>query len=475
VIGRFCLVLHSHLPWLTGHGRWPVGEEWLYQAIAHSYVPVVAALERLADAGHRDLVTLGVTPVLAAQLDEPAAVRGAQAWAGDWMWRASELADPTAAKRETAAAAHVSERLQRHRAGFSPALRGLADAGAIELLAGPAAHPFQPLLDERIAAFSLRTGLDDHRQRFGGPAAGIWAPECGYRPGLEDLYARAGVGHFLLEGPTMLHVGRATHSAWTVGDTDVVAFGRDLSVTYRVWSPRKGYPGHAEYRDFHVVDDLGFRTRRVTSHTTAGPAKAPYDPALAAAAVERDARDFVGVVRSRLLDLTAERQDPLVVAAYDTELFGHWWHEGPAWLERVLTLLPEAGIEVTTLSRARDSVAGRIDPEAGSWGSGKDFRVWAGEAVADMVDDNHDLQRRWLKLADGTRDPRQIALATQALLALQSDWAFMVSKDSAAQYARERHAGHHARFDAIATAIETVRGAVDVSEQPFRHLEPRLL
>ncbi len=474
MIGRFCLVLHSHLPWLAGHGRWPVGEEWLHQAIAHSYLPVVEVLERLGRAGHRDVLSLGVTPVLAAQLDDPAVLRGTGAWVADWMWRSRELDDPVAAAREAAAAAHVAQRLDRHRAGLSPALRRLADAGVVELLAGPAAHPFQPLLDERIAAFSLRTGLDDHHQRFGTATAGIWAPECGYRPGLENVYAAAGVGHFLLDGPTMLHVGRGTHSAWTVADTDVVAFGRDLDVTYRVWSPRRGYPGHAEYRDFHAVDTLGFRTRRVTSGTVAAAHKAPYDPALAAAAVDRDARDFVDVVRRRLLQLTRDRQDPLIVAAYDTELFGHWWHEGPAWLERVLTLLPGAGVQVTTLREAARGPAGRIDPEAGSWGSGKDFRVWAGPQVRSMVDDNDELQRRWLKLAD-VPDPRRRDLATQALLALQSDWAFMVSKDSAAQYARERHAGHHGAFARIADAVEAGHGTVPDAERPFRHLDPRLL
>lgn len=473
MIGRFAMVLHSHLPWLKGHGAWPVGEEWLYQGIATSYIPVIEALERLADAGHTEVLTLGITPVLAAQLDDPGTIRNAGTWIGDWQWRTSDLPDRSAAHREAAAATHAQERLQYHRAGFSAALRRLADAGVIELLAGPAAHPFQPLLDERVAHFSLRTGLDDHRQRFGA-VDGMWAPECGYRPGLERIYADQGIGHFLLDGPTMLHVGRDTHSAWTVGDSPVVAFGRDLSVTYRVWSPRRGYPGHHEYRDFHVVDADGFRTRRVTASTVHGTQKAPYQPELAAMAVRRDAADFVEVVRRRLVELQRYRPDPLVVAAYDTELFGHWWYEGPAWLEQVLTLLPAAGVEVTTLRGAHDSVAGSIHPEAGSWGSGKDFRVWEGPQVADIVYDNDDLQRRWLKLSDHTRDPRQTELATQALLALQSDWAFMISKDSAADYARARHAEHHGAFARIADAIET--GAdVPRGERPFPHLDARLL
>ncbi len=479
MIGRFALVLHSHLPWLRGHGSWPVGEEWLNQAVAASYIPVVDALRRLADCGARDLVTIGVTPVLAAQLDDPQSLAGARTWVADWLWRTQELAarDPLAAAREARAAHAALEALEgRYRAGFSPALRALADAGVIELLAGPATHPFQPLLEDRVAEFSLRTGLEDHTLRFGSAPQGIWAPECGYRPGLERVYERAGVRHFLMDGPTMLHVGRATHSAWSVGDTGVVAFGRDLQVTYRVWSPRKGYPGHHEYRDFHVVDDLGFRTRRVTSGAVHGTDKAPYDEAAAARAVERDAADFVNVVRERLLELGQTRRDPLVVAAYDTELFGHWWHEGPQWLERVLTLLPQAGVEVTTLARASTDVAGRIDPEPGSWGSGKDFRVWAGPQVSDMVDDNEDLVRRWLKFADpDSRDPRRVDLATQALLALSSDWAFMVTKDSAAGYARQRHDEHHRHFEHIAAAIETDRPLPPSAERPFGHLDPRLL
>ena len=479
MIGRFALVLHSHLPWLRGHGRWPVGEEWLNQAITASYVPVVDTLRQLAEAGHRDLVTLGITPVLASQLDDPRCLEGARTWAADWLWRTGELAeyDPRAATREAAAARSALEALEgRYRGGFSPALRDLAEAGVIELLGGPAAHPFQPLLEDRPATFSLRTGLDDHTIRFGSRPHGIWAPECGYRPGLAEVYASQGVTHFLLDGPTMLHVGCGTHSAWTVGDSDVLAFGRDLGVTYRVWSPRKGYPGHHEYRDFHVVDDLGFRTRRVTASTVHGAHKAPYEAELAASAVVRDAQDFVDVVRRRLLNLHDQRPDPLVVAAYDTELFGHWWHEGPQWLARVLTLLPQAGIEVTTLRGAQDAFAGRIDPEPGSWGSGKDFRVWSGPQVADMADDNADLVRRWLKLADANiRDDRRTDLATQALLALSSDWAFMVSKDSAAAYARQRHEGHHAAFQRIAAAIETDRALAPSDERPFPHLDPRLL
>ncbi|MFN8149366.1 MAG: 1,4-alpha-glucan branching protein, partial [Candidatus Nanopelagicales bacterium] len=352
-VGTFCLVLHTHLPWLAHHGAWPVGEEWLHQAWATSYLPVVDVLDRLAAEGRTDLLTLGVTPVVHAQLDDPWFGREFHTWLGFWATRAEGLAthrDPAlraTGHREYAAAQRALAEFEgRWGAGFSPVLRPLVDAGTVELLGGPATHPFQPLLDRPWQRFALRTGLDDATLRLGHRPEGIWAPECGYRPGIERDYADLGVRRFLVDGPTMLGAGGTTAAGATVGDSDVVAFARDLDVTYRVWSPRKGYPGGRWYRDFHTFDhDSGFRASRVTSTSTPSHEKAPYDPDRAAEAVHADARDFVDVVRRRLVDLAAERdgREAVVVAAYDTELYGHWWHEGPQWLEAVLRLLPEAG------------------------------------------------------------------------------------------------------------------------------------
>lgn len=269
--GTFCLVLHSHLPWLAHHGSWPVGEEWLYQAWAHSYLPVVDLLRRFADEGKRDVLTLGVTPVLAAQLDDPYCLRAFHHWLGHWQLRARQAStlwsgDPllrSLAADEHLAADHACEELEtRWRHGFSPVLRSLVDSGTIELLGGPATHPFQPLLDPRVRAFALRTGLTDTQLRVGHRPEGIWAPECGYAPGMEADYAAAGVQRFLVDGPSLRG---DTSAARTVGSSDVVCFGRDLEVTYRVWSPKAGYPGHGAYRDFHTWDhNVGLKPSRVT-------------------------------------------------------------------------------------------------------------------------------------------------------------------------------------------------------------------
>ncbi|WP_031464780.1 1,4-alpha-glucan branching protein domain-containing protein [Sciscionella sediminilitoris] len=483
-LGTFCMVLHSHLPWLAGHGTWPVGEEWLYQAWAHSYLPLVRMLERFAAEGREDVLTLGVTPVLAAQLDDPYSLRGAHDWLGNWSVRAQyaanrwRSADPLL--REVAAAEyrdaeHALEDFEtRWRHGFSPLLRRLVDARAVELLGGPVTHPFQPLLDPRLREFALRSGLADTTLRLGSTPEGIWAPECGYSPGMEAGYAAAGVRRFLVDGPA-LHGDTA--AARPVGDSDVLCFGRDLEVAYRVWSPKSGYPGDPAYRDFHTFDHpSGLKPSRVTGKTVPPGEKKPYEPQRAARAVDKHVADFVDLVRSRLTELRERHGKPsLVVAAYDTELYGHWWHEGPAWLEGVLRALPEAGIEVTTLRGAAESghVGAPVELPASSWGSGKDWRVWEGGKVADIVEANEKLQHVLLSAVDDQsgefRDPRLDRLASEAMLALASDWAFMVSKDSAVDYAQRRAAVHTERCYALAA------GADPHTDTVFGHLDAREL
>lgn len=476
VPGMFSLVLHSHLPWLANHGRWPVGEEWLYQSWADCYLPLTATLERLADDGHTDVLSLGVTPVLAAQLDDPHCLSGMHHWLGNWQLRAHEATDRDLSVREHRGSAAALDRFEtRWRHGGSAVLRSLLDAGTVELLGGPLAHPFQPLLHPRLREFSLREGLLDARARWGTAPSGIWAPECGFTPGMETEYAAAGVSHFMVDGPAMRGDTSLGRPVW---DSDVVAFGRDLPVSYRVWSPKSGYPGHGSYRDFHTYDhDTGLKPARVTGRTVASNDKAPYDPARAAATVDRHVADFVEVVRRRLVS-ESDRigRDALVVAAFDTELFGHWWHEGPQWLEKLMRALPAAGITVGTLNDAREQgyVGAPLELQDSSWGSGKDWRVWAGDDVADLVALNSEVSRTALDAVDSAREHRRSnggpelrnrvsdQILRETLMAVASDWAFMVSKDSAAGYARERaHVHAHALREIAAAAIggSTTRAA----------------
>ena len=173
VPGLFTLVLHTHLPWLAHHGRWPVGEEWLYQSWSAAYLPLMRVLRTLADEERRHVVTLGMTPVVTAQLDDPYCLSGMHHWLANWQLRALEattLREPEGLRafgiREYAEAGRALDdfaTLWRH--GGSPLLRGLIDTGTIELLGGPLSHPFQPLLNPRLREFALREGLADAGQR----------------------------------------------------------------------------------------------------------------------------------------------------------------------------------------------------------------------------------------------------------------------------------------------------------------------
>lgn len=489
-VGTFSLVLHSHLPWLAHAGHWPVGEEWLHQAWAGAYGPVLDVLDRMADEGRTNLLNLGVTPVLHAMLDDPYSLSSHHDWLGWWLVRAqgavSDGVSVGAYEGQLARAAleRFDTRLVH---GVSPWLRDLSDRGAVEILGGPAAHPFQPRQDAALTAFQLEVGLADHQLRLGSRPTGMWAPECAYAPGLERAYADAGVGHFVVDGPT---VHGRTAAAYDVAGSGVVAFPRDLEVTYRVWSPRAGYPGSGAYRDFHTFDHpSGLRPSRVTSKGTAPEQKKAYDPQLAAAQASADASDFVSRVRNRLVDAADREGRPgLVVAAYDTELFGHWWHEGPQWLEQVLRQLPEAGVRVTTLSGALDHVS--VEPAeltAGSWGRGKDFRVWDSPVVADIAaldaEVGEQLLRMTKKHSDFARSEPLDQLARETILATQSDWAFMVTGNSAADYARSRVHHHAERAGRLASAIErgdqaraeSLASTYRETAGPFGHLDSRLL
>ena len=512
VPGQFSLVLHTHLPWLAHHGRWPVGEEWLYQSWAAAYLPLMRVLRELAAEGRRGVLTLGLTPVVAAQLDDPYCLDGMHRWLANWQLRALEAANvhtPTGAAPGTACSPDALRRfgireydeatraladftsLWRH--GASPLLRELIDAGTVELLGGPLAHPFQPLLTPRLREFALREGLADAGQRLAHTPAGIWAPECAYAPGMEYGYRDAGVTHFMVDGPS-LHGDTALGRP--VGDSGVLAFGRDLQVSYRVWSPKSGYPGNAAYRDFHTYDHLtGLKPARVTGRQVSAEDKAPYDPARAEAAVDAHVEDFVATVRTRLVSESARIDRPAhVIAAFDTELFGHWWYEGPTWLARVLRALPEAGVSVGTLTDARQRglVGAPVELPPSSWGSGKDWQVWSGPKVADLVALNTEVVDNALACVDKalaqtggapTRDVVADQILRETLLTVSSDWPFMVSKESAADYARYRaHLHAHATreiADALASgrrdAAERLAAGWNAADGLFGSLDARRL
>jgi 1,4-alpha-glucan branching enzyme len=539
--GELALVLHTHLPYVRGHGAWPVGEEWLFQAWGTSWLPLTRLLERLAAEGHRELLTLGVTPLVAHQIQDPRLARDLGTWLGGQVWRSEEqrwhhLMGPEVQSLSTFFWRRFATLLDYHedvqqRGGLTAVWADLAAQGVIELLGGPATHPYLPLQpDPALIDAQLETGLRSHATWAGRRPTGLWPPELAYRPrgavadaaaapiavdaqgtptlprtgpelpGLEEHYARHGVDHVLVDAATLVAAAGGADRDWTVrpavpdpaagdpyevvhdgvliGDSDVVAFARDLSVAYHVWSPTAGYPGGAWYRDYYATGGYGVHPSwRVTDHTVPPDRKEPYVPAAAAAATERDAAHLHGVLR-QVLD---PRPGELVVAAYDTELFGHWWFEGVEWLEALLRrVVADPRLTTTTLAArvARRPPTRRLALPESSWGFAKGHASWATERTRPMwraLREAEDLARTTLAGGRGSVAARRQVARELALLA-SSDWPFMATRGNSAGYAEERVQAHarHVRelCDAIArddedpARLEVLTGLDDAPADP---------
>jgi 1,4-alpha-glucan branching enzyme len=251
-----------------------------------------------------------------------------------------------------------------------------------------------------------------------------------------------------------------------VRDSGVAAFGRNLEVTYRVWSPTGGYPTNKWYREYFAYDMLaGFKNWRVTSIKTPIAGKKPYDPVRAVERAHTDAEEFVGLLDEWLAAYESRTgSEGVVVACYDTELFGHWWFEGPAWLERVFTLLADhPRVRATSLEGALAAMPPRrsVELAEGSWGFRKDLRSWIAPETEDLwralAETESETVRIVRKFAGGSQAPGRAAalaqLARELFLLQSSDWPFMVLRGRNAGYARERFWGHHSRWSRLADAL----------------------
>jgi 1,4-alpha-glucan branching enzyme len=432
--GVLSVVLHSHMPYVEGFGTWPFGEEWLWEAAATSYLPLLDLLDDGAP------LTLSVTPVLADQLEAPGATARLRSFLAD-------LRAETHRRDLAAAGPELRPALEHSAAVYARALERL-DARGGDLLGAlaphaawtsAATHAVLPLVaTDAGVRLQLATGIAAHRARFDAARpwrGGFWLPECAHAPWLDPLLEAAGVHATCVDLTDVLGLGdeRQLRPLRSVAGPLLVPV--DRATIELVWG-RSGYPAHAAYRDYH----------RHTAHQHRAWAndRTPYDPARAAAQVRADAGDFVARCARRVAD------GGLVVCAVDTELLGHWWHEGPAWLRAVVEEAADAGLRLLGLD---DALAG-IEPAelpAGydrttTWGTPRDLTTWSGPQVADMAVAARDAELR--VVAAGAAAPDR---ALRELLALQSsDWAFLATAGTAGPYPRERAAGHAA---ALAAAL----------------------
>ena len=483
-MGVFSLVLHTHLPYVRRNGVWPSGEDFFHQAATESYLPVLESLDRLAQNAREPLMTVGITPLIGHQMQDPYLLRELQIYLGTWDLRAWwQVANYDGVYRDEFKeiagfyARHARRQLARLDALPAGITRGfgvLEDAGAIEIIGGPASHPVLPEIgEESVLRAQVFHGVAEHERLFGRRPRGMWLPECAYHPdaGIEQVLGEAGVNHVVVDGPTMIRSDGpdATFAPRVIGDSGVAAFGRNLDVTYRVWSPTGGYPTNKWYREYFAYDMVaGFKNWRVTSIKTPIVGKKPYEPERAIERAHKDAEDFVGLLDGWLAEYEERTgTEGVVVACYDTELFGHWWFEGPAWLERVYQLLDgHRRIRPMSLERAMEQVppTRAVRLVEGSWGFRKDLRSWIApetqemwRLLAEVESETVRIVRKFAERDEAAAGPGRKAalaqLARELFLLESSDWPFMVLRGRNDGYARERFAGHRERWSRLSEAL----------------------
>jgi 1,4-alpha-glucan branching enzyme len=499
--GRFlCVVLHAHLPFVR-HPEFAssLEERWLYEAILECYLPLLRMLRRL----HRDEVpvrlTMSITPPLAAMLGDPllrarfethviSLQRLLQAEAirtkGD-----SQFAPIVAFYKET-----IDELFclwQESRGDLLRAFREFVEAGQLCLLTCSATHAYLPgyLGDSSVLRTQLQMGMQLFESHLGYRTTGMWLPECAYHPGFDHELARAGVEFTVVDSHSLLRANppssQGVHGAIR-SPNGVTFFARDPQASEQVWSREIGYPGDIYYRDFYR--DVGFELPESLLEGHLGPAgrlmtglkywritgkddqgaelqKQPYMPGAALDRARAHAQHFVDARRAQLRECQlVGMAAPLVVAPYDAELFGHWWFEGPLFLEEVFRALSaqphdEERIEPCTLQEY--TKVGSVMPStplASSWGEGGFGKVWVGDAAASLWRHvHHASQMAQTAVArfreDGSptmRKPILVQLARELLLMQSSDWAFILHTRTSTEYAHARFRMHYHRLQHLA-------------------------
>ncbi len=458
------VMLHSHLPYVLNHGRWPHGSDWICEAAIDTYLPLVEKFRALDALNIAAPVTVGFTPILANQLEHPTFVKELEAYFDQRLGFCDEAPASLGSTGDTHLLPLVEfwrSRLVRLRLLFHEIgrdlpreFRRLQDAERIEITSSAATHGFLPMLkrDESIR-FQLALGAAEHERIFGRRAAGCWVPECAYRPpgewaplgmppvereGTEAHVAWAGFRYFFVDshmaragsplglyGERFAGPGRrlsdvskepdasAVHTpyqAYRVTDAtaprQVAALVRDPRSSAQVWSRHGGYPGAAPYLEFHKIRwPGGLKLWRVSERGTDLGAKKPYDPDDARRQATGHATHF-----AHLLDRVAGARgtgENVIVAPFDTELFGHWWFEGPDFLGDLYAQIPDfPSLRAATAARhldAHDAPDGLRLGE-GSWGKDGDFSMWNGPLVAWTWPIIWDIEDRFWSLA-----PRALA------------------------------------------------------------------
>jgi len=543
----FALILHSHLPYVLAHGKWPHGMDWLNEATAGCYLPLLAAFDRMVQRGVSPKLTIGITPVLAEQLADESFLEEFDAYLRMKIEAAEkdaryfrEIADPARGRL----AYFWRDAYEKLRTDFNEAygrdligrFRRLQDGGHIEVMTCAATHGYLALLgkDECVRA-QVREGAEVYERHFGRPPRGIWLPECAYRPpyrwsapvgdeipaydrlGIDAILSECGIEYFILD-THLLRGGKAIgayidrfealkalwsqfeqaypgaeeerditpllpyYAGGTRPDQKPVAFlTRHPECSLQVWSGEWGYPGDGNYLDFHKKHfPGGHRYWSVTGRRVDLADKVLYQPMSVETRLEENADHFVDLV-GRALAAAGDEEPAVVCAPFDTELFGHWWYEGPRWIEKVLTkMASRPDYRPATCSEALEAMPPRevLSMPEGSWGEGGYHYIWLNEFTnwtwAHIYHDEVAFCDAAAKWADDPRNDLQRVLrqtARELLLLESSDWQFLISTWSARDYAELRFSYHHEVFNRLLALVKRLAAGATLSDGDWLFVE----
>lgn len=497
--GSFVLVLHSHLPYVLHHDR--MDEEWLFEAAAETYLPLLNALYNLVDEGISPRITIGLSPILAEQLRHPHFKYEFKRYCGMKIQYAEHDREQFGSHD-----AHMEWLAKMWRDFYSGILREfqekffedivgsfrwLQDHGHVEIITCGATHGYFPLLgrDTSIQA-QVKMAVCSYGEMFGRPPRGIWLPECGYRPGGEWLnpvpglawelpVLRKGVDEFLSENDLGFfivdHHQTMKASPWDLYKSPmetfclssvqipckpVAIFSRDIELSRKVWEHEVGYPGDPVYLDFHKRHAEGkHRYWKITDAKLDMQYKHKYYPDDAfKQRIQEHAGNYKWLIKESLRHhFEQSGKATLIMTAFDAELFGHWWFEGPTFLYYVLKWIaadPEINSATCSEYLSRQPAYNYIQLPESSWGRSYDSSTWmnpevywAWERIYSAEREIQELAKNFAHLMWDEPFRRIVRQAIRELLILEaSDWEFMISNWSTRDHAERRVVEHHEDF-----------------------------
>jgi len=509
--GYLALVFHAHLPYVR-HPEYEdfLEEDWFFEALTETYIPMIEVFDRLIEDGVDFRLTMSITPSLISMMTDPLLqyrylrhlnklidLAGKEIERTRWMPEYHELA-LMYFWRLTRARQIFTE---RYYSNLIPAFKRYQDLGKIEIITCAATHGYLPvMLNRKAARAQIEIAASHYEKHFGRRPRGIWLPECGYLPGIDEVLKQAGIRFFFIDTHGILFGSpRPRYGVFAPVYTPsaVAAFGRDMESSKQVWSAKQGYPGDYDYREFYrdVGFDLDYDYIRpylhsdgnrvnlgIKYHRITGPTdqKEPYKPSIAREKAAAHAGNFMFNREKQIAFLhDFLKIKPIIVSPYDAELFGHWWYEGPEWIEFLIRKIhfDQKTIKMTTPWEylERHPKLQVITPSMSSWG-------WKGYSEVWLCGDNdwvyphlHMMADRMVTLAtqfpeaDGITRRALNQAARELLLAQSSDWAFIMKTGTMVEYAVKRTKDHIARFDRLYHDITNWR----INDQWLKEVEHR--